>query len=48
MVQTGFEKHEQITYFGDNFTITYNNNEISSCIEEDGTMSDTPKEHMRV
>lgn len=48
MVQTGFEKHEQITYFGDNFTITYNNNEISSCIEEDGTMSDTTKEHMRV
>lgn len=48
MVQTGFEKHEQIIYFGDNFTIIHNNNEIWSCMEEDGVMSDTPKEHMRV
>lgn len=48
MVQTGFEKHEQIIYFGDDFTIIHNNNEIRSCMKVDGIMSDTRKEHMRV
>lgn len=47
MEQTDFEKHEQIIYFSDNFTTTHDKNEMRLWMEVDGTMSDTPQEHVQ-